>query len=723
MLGALRDAVFVNDAKGRVVYGNRAAEQLTGYSGEDLVGRTATNLVPERWRELLTTAYADALQSPALTTLNGSVPMRFPLLRRDGTEVEVEATVSVVAGKGRTPLVITSLRDARSRQASERQAALFERLLGVVAGAPTPAEAGPALLDAIARVLRADAACLWLIDPEGAILHCQAFWCHPDHEMWEFERRSRGETRSLGEGLAGIVLASGKPLQIDDLHTEPGFKRADAALAAGLRVGFALPLRAPGRVLGVMELFFQDEPTTLSDIDAIVDLGEEVATFLDRRLADEHMAELLAREQEAREEAESSHQRLEFLLAAGAHISSSLDEAEVLERLARLAVPMLGDLCIVDLVDEEDNVTIHRVLVAHSDPEIEAAIGSVLVGVSIDGRSQHPIARVLRNAEPELWEDLTPERLRASLGDEELVQAAIDLDLGSQVTVPLRSRGQNLGALSLITMGGRGRYDRTDLALAVELGRQAGLAMDNGRQYQRERNVVESLQRAFLPEHLPHIEGYELAARYLGGPAGEIGGDWYDAFLMSDGRIGLVIGDVGGHGLPAAATMGQLRNALRALALTGDDPADVSNRLDRHFHELEPGSFATLCFGILNPETGELSYSSAGHVPALLVEIDGTSAFLPGTYGAPLGTHPFAAGGSAQFTLAPGATLLFYTDGLVEDRTQSIDDGLNALQSAAVDRVLAGLDLEDLADGVIIERLAGVRRRDDVAVLALRRTA
>lgn len=719
LLAALRDAVLVTDVRGRIVYANPAAATMTGRSMLELIGMRGEDIVPARWRALFSASYSRTLAEPETATAG---VLRYPLLRPDGTEVEVAVTFNVIDPPGGGGvLVVGSLRDARDLNTSERQTALLERLLALLTEGGKDSDPAAQVLDAVAQIVSADAACLWLIDPAGERLHCASFWSEPDAELWAFERQSRGLSREQGEGIPGRVLATGEAVEVGDLHVEPGFARADTALAADLRSAVAFPLHANGRIIGVVELYYRDiggrprVPTT-----TLVEMGREVAIFIERRLGDEHLAELLAREQEAREEAESAHQRLEFLLAAGAHIAASLDDAEVLDRLARLAVPMLGDLCAVDLLDE-DGTSLRRVLVAHTDPDVEARIGDAVLGRVVDIRTDHPLARVLRSGEPTLWERLTVDHLKAGLQDDELVEAAQQLELGSQVTVPLSSRGRTLGALSLLTMGPRGRYDKTDLPLAMELGRQAGLAIDNGRQYQRERTVVESLQRAFLPDRLPVFEGYQLAARYLGGPAGEIGGDWYDAFPMADGAFGLVIGDVGGHGLPAAATMGQLRNALRALALTGEDPADVCNRLDRHFHELEPGQFATLCFAVLHPATGRFVYATAGHVPVLMLERDGSGCFLHSTRGAPLGTHPLASTDQLEVVVPPGATLLFYTDGLVEDRTRPITEGLADLEAAAAARIKRGVSLDDLADGVLIDRLSGVRRRDDVALLALRR--
>ena len=186
--------------------------------------------------------------------------------------------------------------------------------------------------------------------------------------------------------------------------------------------------------------------------------------------------------------------------------------------------------------------------------------------------------------------------------------------------------------------------------------------------YQREHRIAETLQRSLLPERLPPIEGLELAARYLPGARGAaIGGDWYDVLERPDGRVALVVGDVVGHGLRAAATMGQLRNAFRAYGLVESSPAEVVARINRLVMSGVEEVMATVLYLVLDRETGEVAFSAAGHPPPLVLAPDGPH-FLEGGRSVPIGAADPAVFREATAMLPPGSSLLLYTDGLVERR-------------------------------------------------------
>ena len=237
------------------------------------------------------------------------------------------------------------------------------------------------------------------------------------------------------------------------------------------------------------------------------------------------------------------------------------------------------------------------------------------------------------------------------------------------------------------------------------------------RVYEREHRVAETLQRSLLPEMLPDIEGVGLSARYLPAGAGTaIGGDWYDALELDDGRVAVVVGDVVGHGLRAAATMGQLRNAFRAYALVEPSPAAAVSRIDRLLTRDGGGAMATLLYLILDRDTGEIAFTSAGHPPPLLLTPDGPR-FLEGGRSVPVGATEPAAFRESREALPPGSTLLLYTDGLVERRDVALDARLAQLAAAATS---AQGDLELLCDTVVGDLLGGMAPADDVALLAVR---
>jgi PAS domain S-box-containing protein len=236
--------------------------------------------------------------------------------------------------------------------------------------------------------------------------------------------------------------------------------------------------------------------------------------------------------------------------------------------------------------------------------------------------------------------------------------------------------------------------------------------------YQREHTIAETLQRSLLPERLPHIEGMEIAARYL--PAGQgaaIGGDWYDALELPDGRVALVVGDVVGHGLRAAAVMGQLRNAFRAYGLAESSPAEVMARVNRLVMTSGDELMATVLYLVLDRENGQLTFASAGHPPPLVLAPEGVR-FLEGGRAVPIGAVEPVLFREESAVLPAGAALLLYTDGLVERRDEPLARSLDALAEAAG---AADDGLEGLCDAVLASVVgAGRMPSDDVALLAVR---
>ena len=249
--------------------------------------------------------------------------------------------------------------------------------------------------------------------------------------------------------------------------------------------------------------------------------------------------------------------------------------------------------------------------------------------------------------------------------------------------------------------------------------RMVGTVQDvsEARKAEREHRIAETLQRGLLPDRLPEVPGLALAARYV--PAGAdmaVGGDWYDVVELPSGHVGLAIGDVAGHGPRAASTMGQLRMALRAYALEEPSPADVVGRLDRLVSRLLESEIVTLVYLVLDLDSGMVQFANAGHPPPLVVGPGGQASFLEGGLGSPLGCDDPGLPAEAGFRLVPGSTLLLYTDGLVERRGVSIDEGLERLATVAAD---GGQDLEAFCERLLCSMVEG-DTADDVALLAIR---
>lgn len=233
--------------------------------------------------------------------------------------------------------------------------------------------------------------------------------------------------------------------------------------------------------------------------------------------------------------------------------------------------------------------------------------------------------------------------------------------------------------------------------------------------------IAETLQRSFLPERLPEFPGVSLAARYIPGTAGvEVGGDWYDVFVLTGGHLGVAMGDVVGRGVGAASLMGQLRNALRAYAFEGHEPAAVAERLNRLVQSLNPGQIATVVYLVLEPDTRTVRFTSAGHLPPLLVAPDGAAAFLETGGSPPLGAAAYVPYRESHVTLEPGSTLVVYTDGLVERREEALDEGLERLRRTAAGEPGDPGDPEALCDRVVGELLGDGPAADDAALLVVR---
>jgi PAS domain S-box-containing protein len=235
---------------------------------------------------------------------------------------------------------------------------------------------------------------------------------------------------------------------------------------------------------------------------------------------------------------------------------------------------------------------------------------------------------------------------------------------------------------------------------------------------EREHRIAETLQRSLLPEELPVIPGITLAVRYLPATTGmEVGGDWYDVVPLPNGHVALAIGDVAGHGLRAAATMGQVRMGLRAYALEEHSPVQVMRRIRELVQRLIPSEMATLLYLVFDPDSGSIAFSNAGHLPPLLIPPDGQASYLEEGLAPPLGASPHPDYDvEAEAEVAPGSTLLLFTDGLVERRGVSLRDGLDRLRDEAH---AAGPDLEGMCDHILASLLES-EVSDDVALLALR---
>ncbi|WP_435885512.1 SpoIIE family protein phosphatase [Streptomyces collinus] len=426
--------------------------------------------------------------------------------------------------------------------------------------------------------------------------------------------------------------------------------------------------------------------------------------------------------------AEVARERLGLLYEAGVRIGTTLDVVRTAQELAEVAVPRFADTATVDLLDP----ILRGAVSAGPGPQMRRVAVH-----GVDGaRSLYPVGELIRfvpsspaavgaeRGRAVLDVDLTAPGGWMSAQDPERARRVLDLGFHSLITVPLQARGVVLGMASFWRSAGA-PFGREDLAFAEELAARAAVAVDNARRFTREHTLAESLQRSLLPGSLPDHSAVEVAHRYL--PALEgVGGDWFDVIPLPGARVALVVGDVVGHGLHAAATMGRLRTAVHNFSALDLPPDELLGHLDElvarmdgdengeRDHESVAG--ATCLYAVYDPASGMCCLSRSGHPEPALVHPDGTVEYLRVPGSPPLGlggAEPFE---TAEVSLSEGSRLVFYTDGLVEDRERGIDTGLEALRHA-----LAGArrSPEETCQDVL-DALLPARSSDDIALLVAR---
>ncbi|MDQ1368010.1 MAG: hypothetical protein QOF20_363 [Acidimicrobiaceae bacterium] len=415
-------------------------------------------------------------------------------------------------------------------------------------------------------------------------------------------------------------------------------------------------------------------------------------------------------------ELEQTRRSREFLLRASRVLAEARNLQETLERLATMAVPILGDLCLIDMLVEGGSLK--RVVARHASPEFQPLADQLRDQFSPDPQGHHPSVQVIRTGTSMWSSDMSADFLqRTTRGDDHL--AVVNrLGFTSYMSVPLIASGRVLGSVTLVAAGSGRHFGESDLALAEELAQQVAAVIDRARVYDREREVARTLQGSLLPDRLPELPGITAAARYLPSTEGaRVGGDWYDVIPVAPGCVGLVVGDVVGHDLTAVTVMGQLRNALRAYARLDPDPASSLRQLGGFTEQFGLERSATVLFGVLQLPAGTLTLASAGHPPPLVVPTTGAPWFVDLDPGPLLGVAPMHYP-LHEVLLRPGDLVVFYTDGLVEDRDTGVGPGMDWLLGVAAG---APRSADSVCEALMQARIAGAPRCDDVAVLAVQR--
>ncbi|MEU7072260.1 SpoIIE family protein phosphatase [Streptomyces narbonensis] len=327
-------------------------------------------------------------------------------------------------------------------------------------------------------------------------------------------------------------------------------------------------------------------------------------------------------------------------------------------------------------------------------------------GVTLDSRM--PGVETLTTGRPLFFESMDQLRLAYP-------ELPLDAHTGARAFLPLIASGRPVG--SCILGFDRPRtFSPDERTVLTALAGLIAQALSRAQRYDTESAVARGLQDALLPHRLPVLAGVETVGRYLPGTEGmDVGGDWYDVIETGHNRLALVIGDVQGHGVAAAATMGQLRSAVRAFALGGQRPQDVMRGTNRLLIDLDPGQFASCCYVLLDPGTGEARAVRAGHPQPLLLRPDGSTHLVELTGGVVLGVDDRASYPVTRLRLAPGDVLALFTDGLVERPGTDIDEGIERLRQALAST--GSMALPDAADRLIREARQATARPDDIALL------
>ncbi|MFH9550539.1 SpoIIE family protein phosphatase [Streptomyces sp. NPDC051445] len=664
LLDVLSVSALVVDAEGRIVFWTPQAEELFGYTAQEALGRYAARLLirPEHLQSVVR-LFAEVLET------GRSWAGAFPIRHKDGSSRLMEFRNMRLQDDLGDVYALGIAADHNLLQRVETDLALCERLIN-------QSPIGLALLDPELRYLLVNPA-LERVDGIPAENHVG---------------RSLREAKLLPdidtvESALRQVLTTGTPL-LDQYHV--GRPPTDPDHEHAWSLSFYRLEDPGGRVLGAAA--------------SVVDVTER---------------------HRAAAEADRARRRLALIAEASTRVGTTLEVDRTAHELAEIAVPQLADVVAVDILDSA--LACRRSRRPDNGPELFRALAL---------KAAHPTVALRAADAPGDVAAYEGDRLVTlcvhtgrpvlvrHVGEQDITRIARDAEAGallaragvhSYLAVPLIAHGEVLGALDLKRTRNPLPFDEDDVVLAGELAGRAAVAIDNARWFESVRNTALTLQRSLLPDHAAHHTGLELASRYQPAQAtSEVGGDWYDVIPLTDDKTALVVGDVMGNGIDAAATMGRLRTATCAYADLDLDPGAVLRHLDKITCDLEH-YIVTCLYAVYDPRTGQCRIANAGHMPPALAGTGRDPRLLDLPAGAPLGVGGVAFG-TTTVELVPGDLLVLYTDGLVETRQHSIDDRLDVLLTFLDE---PGRPLEEICD-LLLYGLRHPDDHDDVALLIAR---
>ncbi|WP_037857835.1 SpoIIE family protein phosphatase [Streptomyces sp. NRRL S-340] len=627
LLDLLSVSAVVLDSSGRIVFWSPQASDVFGYTAEEALGRYAARLlVHDEHRELVTQLFAEVLATG--TSWAGAFPVRH---KDGGTRLVEFRNMRLLDDLGD----VYALGIAADRNALERietELALSERLV-------SQSPIGIALLDADLRYL--------LVNPALERINGVPLADHIGRRPHDILRFAPIGTI---ESALRQVLVTGTPL-IDQYIV--GRTPADPDEDHAWSVSYYRIEGAGGRVIGVA--------------NSVVDVSER---------------------HRAAAEADRARRRLALIADASARVGTTLEVERTAQELASAAVPDLADVAAVDVLDAV--LAFRRSTASHEGPELfralavasahptEAVAAADKVGDLAAYGPDRLITRCVHTGQPVVVARTGRDDLLRIARDPAAADAFARAGVHSYLAVPLIAHNEVLGAFDLLRTRNPLPFDEDDVILAGELAARAAVAIDNARWHESVRNSAVTLQRSLLPGTPPRLTGLEVASLYQPAQAScEVGGDWYDVIPLAGDKTALVVGDVMGNGVDAAAAMGRLRTVTCAYADLGLDPDEVLRHLDKITCGLER-YIATCLYAVYDPHRHLCHIANGGHLPPVLVRAGERPELLDLPTGAPLGVGgvPFD---TTAFDLYPGDRLVLYTDGLVETRHHPIDERLATL--------------------------------------------
>jgi len=594
----------------------------------------------------------------------------------------------------------------RARRAAERVQRLQE-VTGALSKTMTTDGIVDVILDQVAGAFQAAAGVVVLVAANGEMVEVRGTFGYPAEALEGWRSFPLAAQVPLSEAIREsrtIVVASQERFAV--VYPELRGAMRGRALVA-------VPICVEGRCRGAIGFSFADERNfPKDDIAFLESLGQQCGQALERN-------RLFENEKNARAAAEAAHMQLQFLAEASDVLSQSLDYATTLRDVARLAVPRLCDWCTVEVLEADG--TTRSLGIEHVDPGKVEMATELRARWPVDPNAATGVPHVLRTGKPELYHEITDETLQLAAQSEEHLAAIRALGLTSAMILPLVARGRTLGAITMISAESGQLFDEEDLVFAMDLARRAAMSVDNARLYQERTYVARTLQRSLLPPRLPLIPGIEIATRYRPAREGsEVGGDFYDVFQDGFNGWAFVMGDVQGKGAEAAALTGLARHSLRATAMLQPRPSAALSALNDVLLQDDTERFCTVAYVRVQELDGVFTLTSAsgGHPMPIKVSPDGTLESI-GVDGTLIGCFPDFSVENTETTLAPGDSIVLYTDGVVDQRST---EGLGEEGLMRVMREASGSDAETMArliEEAVIEKEEGLPL-DDVAIMVFR---